>query len=67
VGADSRVKTREISIAADMEDLYVVSAGLKGDEKILLEGLRKVKDNDKISYEYEEPQKVIQHLKVPAE
>ncbi len=67
VDKDSRVKTREITIGADMEDLYVVNAGLAQNEKILLEGLRKVKDGDKITYEYEEPRKVVSHLKVPAE
>lgn len=67
VDKDSRVKTREITVGAEMEDLYAVTAGLSEGEKILLEGLRKVKENDKISYEYQEPQSVIAHLKVPAE
>jgi membrane fusion protein (multidrug efflux system) len=32
-----------------------------------LEGLRKVKDGDKISYDYKDPQAVISHLKVYSE
>lgn len=67
VGKDNRVKSREITIGADMEDLYVVVGGLNKDEKILLEGLRKVKENDKISYSFEDPKKVITHLKEYAE
>lgn len=67
VGSDNRVKAREIVIGADMEDLYVVNSGLAENEKILLEGLRKVKENDRISYDYEEPKSVIHGLKVPAE
>lgn len=67
VGNDDRVKTRQITIGADMEDLYVVTAGLTQNEKILLEGLRKVKENDKISYKYEQPRTVMQGLKLPAE
>ena len=67
VGKDSRVRSREISVGADLEDLYVVTAGLQANEKILLEGLRKVKENDKISYEYKEPKPVIAQLKLPAE
>ncbi len=67
VGKDNRVKSREVKIGAEMEDLYVVTGGLSADEKILLEGLRKVKDNDKISYEFKEPKAVIANLKLPAE
>ncbi len=67
VDKDNHVKTREITIAADMEDLYVVKSGLADNERILLEGLRKVKENDKIAYNYEEPKSVIHRLKLPAE
>lgn len=67
VGKDNRVKAREITIAADMEDLYVVKGGIDENDKILLEGLRKVKENDKIAFDYEEPKAVIHRLKLPAE
>ena len=61
------VRSREITISAEMEDLYAVSAGLKANEKILLEGLRKVRDNDKIAYEFQEPKTVVANLKLTAE
>lgn len=64
VDKDNRVKQRAISIAAEMPDLYIVGAGLKEGEKILLEGLRKVKNNDLIKYEYQEPGTVISNLKL---
>jgi membrane fusion protein (multidrug efflux system) len=67
VGSDHTVHSKEITIGAEMEDLFVVTSGLADDEKILLEGLRKVKDNDKINYEYQEPRLVVSRLKVPAE
>lgn len=67
VDKDNRVKTREIGIAADMEDLYAVKSGLAETDKILLEGLRKVKENDQIAYEFADPGKVIHNLKLPAE
>jgi membrane fusion protein, multidrug efflux system len=67
VGKDSRVRSREITIGAEMEDLFIVTSGLTENDRILLEGLRKVKENDKISFNYEEPRKVISHLKVHAE
>ncbi len=61
------VRSREITIGAEMEDLYAVGSGLDGNEKILLEGLRKVRDNDKIVFQYQEPAAVIAQLKVYAE
>lgn len=67
VDNDNHVHLREISIGADMEDLYTVTSGLADNEKILLEGLRKVKDNDKIAYDYQAPAAVIHKLKLPAE
>lgn len=61
------VRSREITIGAEMEDIYAVTDGLAENEKILLEGLRKVRDNDKIAFEYKEPKTVISNLKVYAE
>ena len=67
VDDNNTVRTREVTIGAEMEDLYAITAGLDECEKILLEGLRKVRDNDKISYDYQDPESVISHLKVYAE
>lgn len=67
VGKDSVVHSKEITIGADMTDLYAVTSGIEASDKILLEGLRKVKNNDKIAYTYEEPKAVISQLKLPAE
>ncbi len=67
VNKDNVVKSKEITIEAEMDDLYVVQSGLADHDKILLEGLRKVKEDDKISYNYQEPRSVIAELKLPAE
>lgn len=61
------VHSREIEIASEMPDLYVVKSGIKGNEKIMLEGIRKVKDGDKIEYKYEDPKTVLPKLKVYVE
>jgi membrane fusion protein (multidrug efflux system) len=68
VDKDNVIRQREITIAAEMPDLYVIKDGLTGNERIMLEGIRKVKNEEKIGeYEYEEPQKVIPKLKVYVE
>ena len=67
VDKNNEVHSREIGISAEMPDLFVVSSGLEAGDKILLEGLQKVRDNDKITYEYQEPRTVISHLRLKAE
>ncbi len=67
IDKDDVAHQREITIAAEMPDLYVIKSGLNENDRILLEGLRKVKDNDKIAFEFHEPKNVIAHLRVYAE
>ena len=50
-----------------MSGLYALKGGLKANDKILLEGLRKVKDGDKITYDFRDPQAVISSLQVSSE
>lgn len=61
------VHLREIKVEAEMQDLYIVQSGLNNSEKILLEGLRKVRDGDKIKSEFLIPEKVFSELKLYAE
>jgi len=68
VDKDKVVHQKEITIAAEMPDLYIIKEGLSENERIVLEGIRKVKDNDKLEeYEYQDPKVVIRHLKVYVE
>ncbi|MBX3101003.1 MAG: efflux RND transporter periplasmic adaptor subunit [Bacteroidetes bacterium] len=67
IDAKKRVHARQITIRAEMPNLYVVASGLNPDERILLEGLRKVRDNDLIEYSYKEPRQVLPSLKAYAE
>lgn len=60
---DKHVLTaKQITVAQEMPHLYVVSAGLSPNDKILLEGLGKVKNNEKIEYEFEPFDKVMEDL-----
>ena len=67
VDAKDVVHQREITIGSEMPDLYVVTSGLKANDKVLLEGIRKVKDGDKISYAFTDMKKVLPTLKVYSE
>lgn len=61
------VHSREIVIASEMPDVYIIKEGLKENERILLEGIRKVKDGDKITFTYEDPKTVLPKLRVYVE
>ena len=61
------IRSREIVIAAEMPHIFVVQSGLKKDDKILLEGLRQVKENEKIRYKFQQPADVMAHLNLYAE
>ncbi|TDD93681.1 efflux RND transporter periplasmic adaptor subunit [Flavobacterium cellulosilyticum] len=60
------VKEREIKIIGEMPDIYIVKSGINENDKILLEGVQKVKDNDKIEVDYQKPEVVLKHLSYKA-
>lgn len=67
IDKDNKVKSREITVAAELPHIFIVSKGLKENDKILLEGLRQVEENEKIEYKFLKPDSVISHLSLYAE
>jgi membrane fusion protein, multidrug efflux system len=67
IDKNNKVNSREITITGEIPDLYVIKSGLTENDKILLEGVQKVKENDKIKYEFQSPKEVMNHLRVKAE
>jgi membrane fusion protein (multidrug efflux system) len=61
------VRSRNITISNQMPDLYVVAGGLSENDRILIEGTQKVKENDKIEPEFVAAKEVISNLKLYAE
>ncbi|MFL9835509.1 efflux RND transporter periplasmic adaptor subunit [Chryseobacterium sp. ST-37] len=60
-------KSKNIKVAYELPDIYVVSSGISSDEKILLDGVQKVKDDQKVKVKFQDPKKVLQSLKLKAE
>lgn len=52
VDENNVLKARQITIAQELPHLYIVASGLSAKDKILAEGLGKVKNNEKITYEF---------------
>lgn len=61
------VHTRPITVSAELPNVYVVSSGLDESDRVLLDGLRKVRDGDVIEPAWQAPLDVFAHLEVPAE
>tara|TARA_B100001250_G_scaffold342896_1_gene311354 strand:- start:83 stop:1150 length:1068 start_codon:yes stop_codon:yes gene_type:complete len=61
------IHSREIEVAAEMPHIYAIKSGLKEGDKILLEGLRLVRENEEIEYEFVKPEKALSELDLYAE
>lgn len=62
VGKDGVVSAREIHVQNDLHHIYAVSSGLEPGEKILVEGIRKVRNGDKIKFQEKPFESILQHL-----
>ncbi|MCA4900850.1 MAG: efflux RND transporter periplasmic adaptor subunit [Bacteroidota bacterium] len=68
IDKDNVIHQKEITIASELPDLFVITDGVTENDRIMLEGIRKVRDNEKIAeYKYEDPKKVLKNLKVYVE
>lgn len=67
IDKNNTIKSREVKIAAELPHIFAISEGLSTGDKILLEGLRLVQENQKIEYKLEKPEYVLSHLELYAE
>lgn len=67
VGKDDVAHQREIGIQKEMDDIYLINKGIGLDEKIVLEGIRQIRDGEKLEFEFRTPEVVIASLKNRAE
>jgi len=67
VDKDNVLRSREIQIAAELPHIFVIKSGLSTNDKVLIEGIRLVKENEKINYKLEKPEYVMSHLELYAE
>ena len=52
VGKDDVVHQREIAIQNEMDDIFVIKKGLDVNDRIVLEGVRQVREGEKVEYEF---------------
>ena len=61
------LQQQEIEIGAELENIFIISKGISINDKFLLEGIRKVKNKEKIHIEFVAPNSVISNLTLYAE
>lgn len=67
VDSDDMAHQREIEVQHELEDIFVIKSGVGVDDKIVLEGIRQVREGEKLVYENRQPEQVLKHLKYHAE
>lgn len=67
IDKDNKVISRPITIGAEIPHIYAVTEGLEEGDKILLEGLRLVRENEEIKTKFVKPDFVLSHLSLYAE
>lgn len=58
------VHSKNIKIKQKLSNLYIIESGISATDKILLDGLQTVKEDDKIKANFEAPQQVIKKLQL---
>lgn len=66
-GQHGVVRQREIIIENEQDDIYMLKDGLSVGDKIILEGIRQVRDGETVDYQFEAPEEVLSNLKYHAE
>ncbi|MBI1288744.1 MAG: efflux RND transporter periplasmic adaptor subunit [Flavobacteriales bacterium] len=67
IDEENTVRARMIETGAELPHLFEVKEGLSEEDRILLDGIRKVRDGYEVEVKYLNPDSVIQHLDLYAE
>lgn len=67
VDQDDVAHQREIVVENELDDIYVIKSGVGVEDKIVLEGIRQIRDGEKVEYEDRQPEEVVAQLKYHAE
>jgi membrane fusion protein (multidrug efflux system) len=61
------VHQREVVVEHELEDIFVIKSGLGVNDKFVLEGVRQVRDGQKVEAEFRKPEEALANQKNPAE
>lgn len=61
------VRQREIHVQNELQDAFVIKKGLDAEDKIVFEGIRQVRDGDKVEFEFRAPDQILAKQEFHAE
>jgi membrane fusion protein (multidrug efflux system) len=67
VDKDDVAHRREIVVQNEMDDIFVIKKGVGVDDRIVLEGIRQVRDGAKVEYEFRPPEEAMRKPRNHAE
>ena len=67
VDSNNVLHAKQVQIAEELQHIFIIKGGLNESDKILLEGLRKVRENDHISPKFVAPKLAISQLSLYSE
>lgn len=67
IDEENKVRSREIEVGSEIPHIYEITDGLEENDRILLEGLRLVHENEEIKCKFLKPDSVISELDLYAE
>ena len=67
VDEDDVVHRREILVENELDDMFLIKKGVGVGDRIVLEGIRQLRDGEKVEYEFRRPEEVLRKLKDHAE
>lgn len=67
VNAANELEQRQVTIAAELPHVFIISEGLAEADKVLIEGLRRVQNGQEIAVNFREPGEVFANLDLYAE
>ncbi|MBY0400325.1 efflux RND transporter periplasmic adaptor subunit [Myxococcota bacterium] len=67
VGEDGIAHQRQITVAHELDDIFVVGSGLEAGDRFVLEGVRQVHDSQHVEFEVRSPDEALSNMKWHAE
>ena len=64
---EDKVRQREIMIKTELEDFFVIENGIATTDKIVFEGVRQVREGEKVEFEFLPPEEIQKNTKYHAE
>jgi membrane fusion protein (multidrug efflux system) len=67
IDEDNVAHQRLITVKHELEDIFIIDTGLEVTDKIVFEGIREVEEDQKVEFEFRQPEDILKNQKFHAE